>query len=155
MSVKTSHHVSFCKESTGDKWIFFSQRENNAEGILMPWRYDINSIRSCYWKYRQRHGSFHRAMKIMHSLTACILLIIDQLLLCTNASLIITVTSNHRCHDCLLNRLFRCRKKKQQRKHQCSASLAFVRRIHRWPLDSLTKGQLCENVSTWWRPHVI
>ena len=46
-------------------------------------------------------------------------------------------------------------RKNQPRKHQCSASLAFVRRIHRWPLDSLTKGQLCENVSTWWRPHVI
>ena len=28
-----------------------------------------------------------------------------------------------------------------QRKHQSSASLAFVRRIHRWPVNSRTKGQ--------------
>ena len=27
-----------------------------------------------------------------------------------------------------------------QRKHQCSASLAFVRGIHRWPVNSLHKG---------------
>ena len=37
--------------------------------------------------------------------------------------------SNHEPHDCLLNRLFGHRSKK----HQSSASLAFVRGIHRWP----------------------
>ena len=42
--------------------------------------------------------------------------------------------SSHQPHDCLLNRLFR------QRKHQSSASLAFVRGIHRWPLKSPHKG---------------
>ena len=36
-----------------------------------------------------------------------------------------------------------------QRKHQISASLAFVWGIHR----SRTKGQLRENVSIWWRHH--
>ena len=30
-----------------------------------------------------------------------------------------------------------------QRKHQSSASLAFVRRIHRWPVNSPHKGQWC------------
>ena len=29
-----------------------------------------------------------------------------------------------------------------QRKHQSSASLAFVRRIHRWPVNSLHKGSV-------------
>ena len=43
--------------------------------------------------------------------------------------------SNHRRLDCLLNRLFRRRKK-----HQSSASLAFVMGIHRWPVDSPHKG---------------
>ena len=38
-----------------------------------------------------------------------------------------------------------------QRKHQSSASLAFVRGIHRWPVNSPEKGQ---NVSIWWRHHV-
>ena len=38
--------------------------------------------------------------------------------------------SNHQPHDCLLNRLFR--RRSRQRKHQSSASLAFVRGIHRW-----------------------
>ena len=43
-----------------------------------------------------------------------------------------------------------------QRKHQSSASLAFVMGIHRWPVDSLTKGQSpgnAESVSIWWRHH--
>ena len=34
-----------------------------------------------------------------------------------------------------------------QRKHQSSASLAFVRGIHRWPASN------AENVSIWWRHH--
>ena len=46
--------------------------------------------------------------------------------------------SNHRHLDCLLNRLFR--KTVCSRKHQSSTSLAFVRGIHRWPVDSLHKG---------------
>ena len=40
--------------------------------------------------------------------------------------------SNHQPRDCLLNRLFRRRSKK----HQNSASLAFVWGIHRWPVNS-------------------
>ena len=43
--------------------------------------------------------------------------------------------SNHRRLDYLLNRWFRCR----SNKHQSSAPLAFVRGIHRWPVDSLHK----------------
>ena len=39
--------------------------------------------------------------------------------------------SNHQSHGCLLNRLFRCKSKK----HQSSASLAFVREIHRGPVN--------------------
>ena len=40
-----------------------------------------------------------------------------------------------------------------QRKHQSSASLVFVRGIHRWPVNSLHKGPIMENVSIWWRHH--
>ena len=41
-----------------------------------------------------------------------------------------------------------------QRKHQSSASLAFVRRIHRWPVNSPHNGASnAENVSIWWRNH--
>ena len=39
-----------------------------------------------------------------------------------------------------------------QRKHQSSASLAFVRGIHRWSVNSPHK-RLVENVSIWWRHH--
>ena len=46
--------------------------------------------------------------------------------------------SNHRRLDGLLSRLFRRRSKK----HQSSASLAFVRGIHRWQLVSPHKGQV-------------
>ena len=44
--------------------------------------------------------------------------------------------SNHQPKDCLLNRLFGG----DQRKHQSSASLAFVGGIHRWPVNSPQKG---------------
>ena len=40
------------------------------------------------------------------------------------------VVSTHQSHGCLLNRLIR------RRKHQSSASLAFVMGIHRWPVNS-------------------
>ena len=44
---------------------------------------------------------------------------------------------NYRRHDCLPNRFFSA---PDQRKHQSSASLTFVRRIHRWPVNSPHKG---------------
>ena len=43
---------------------------------------------------------------------------------------------NNQPHDCLLNHLFTQR----SRKHQSSASLVFVRGIHRWPVNSPHKG---------------
>ena len=46
--------------------------------------------------------------------------------------------SSHRRLICLLTRLFRRRSKKQQ----SSASLAFVRGIHGWPVDSPHKGPI-------------
>ena len=55
--------------------------------------------------------------------------------------------SNHLHIDCLLNCLFR------HRKHQSSISLAFVRGIHRWPVNSLHKGTVTENASIWWHHH--
>ena len=42
-----------------------------------------------------------------------------------------------------------------QRKHQSSASLAFVRGIQRWPENSPQMAGNAENVSIWWRHHVI
>ena len=43
--------------------------------------------------------------------------------------------SNHQPYDWLLNRLFR----RIQKKHESSASLAVVRGIHRWPVNSPLK----------------
>ena len=44
-----------------------------------------------------------------------------------------------------------------QRKHQSSASLAFVREIHRGPTDEFPTEMAsnAENVSIWWRHHVF
>ena len=59
--------------------------------------------------------------------------------------------SNHQPHDCLLNRLFRRRSK-----HQSSASLAFVRGIHRWPVNSFAQmASKAENVFILWRHHAL
>ena len=42
-----------------------------------------------------------------------------------------------------------------QRKHQRSASLAFVRGIHRWPFEfPPQRASNAENVSIWWRHHM-
>ena len=41
-----------------------------------------------------------------------------------------------------------------QRKHQSSALLAFVRGIHRWPVNSpRKKTSKAEKFSIWWRHH--
>ena len=40
-----------------------------------------------------------------------------------------------------------------QRKHQSSASLAFVRGIHRWPANSPHNELVTEIFSIWWRHH--
>ena len=40
-----------------------------------------------------------------------------------------------------------------QRKHQSSASLAFVRGIHWGPVNSLHKWPVTQNVFIWWRHH--
>ena len=56
--------------------------------------------------------------------------------------------SNHQFHDCLLNRLFRRRSKKTSKLRVT----AFVRGIHRWPVNSPTKGQWRGKcfVIMWW-----
>ena len=41
-----------------------------------------------------------------------------------------------------------------QRKHQSSASLAFVRGIHRWP-EPTQRASNAGNVYIWWRHHLI
>ena len=41
-----------------------------------------------------------------------------------------------------------------QRKHQSSASLAFVRWIHRWPVISPHKGPVTRKMF-WWRHHIL
>ena len=60
--------------------------------------------------------------------------------------------SNHRRLGGLLKRLFR----RISKKHQSSASLAFVRAIHGWPVNSLHKQMAsnAKNVSLWWRHDV-
>ena len=50
--------------------------------------------------------------------------------------------SNHQPHGCLLNRLFR----RSSKKHQSPASLAFVRGIHRWLVNSLHKGPVTQKM---------
>ena len=51
--------------------------------------------------------------------------------------------SNHRRLDCLLDHLFRHRSKK---KHQSSVSLAFVRGIHQWMVNSPHNGPVMQKM---------
>ena len=54
--------------------------------------------------------------------------------------------SDHLPHEWLLNLLFR--RRKYRRKHQCSESLAFVRGIHRSPVNSPQKGSVTRKMFT-------
>ena len=58
--------------------------------------------------------------------------------------------SNHQPHDYLRNRYSGT----DQRKHQSSASLAFVRGFHRTGEFPAQRASNAENVSIWWRHHV-
>ena len=51
--------------------------------------------------------------------------------------------SNHQPHDFVYSTVY---SGADQRKHQSSASLAFVRGIHRWPVNSLHKGPVTRKV---------
>ena len=42
-----------------------------------------------------------------------------------------------------------------QGKHQGSASLTFVKGIHRWWVVPVKRASNAENVSIWWGPHVV
>ena len=57
--------------------------------------------------------------------------------------------SNHLPPDCLLTVYSAA----DQRKHQSSASLSFVRGIHRSPVIPVQMASNAENVSIWWRHH--
>ena len=57
---------------------------------------------------------------------------------------------------CLLHRLFR----RKSKKTQSSASLGFLRRLHRWLVDSpygfpLQRANDAENFSIWWHHHAL
>ena len=66
--------------------------------------------------------------------------------------------SNHQPHDCLRNRLFRCRSRKTSKLRVTGLC---VRGIHRWPVNSPTvefpaqMASNAENDSIWWRHHAI
>ena len=56
--------------------------------------------------------------------------------------------SNHRRLHCLLNCCF----KRRSKKNQSSASLAFVRENHRWPVNSPHKWPVTRKMTSSWRP---
>ena len=65
---------------------------------------------------------------------------LSSFLILSSSSLVL---SNRQPHDCLTNLLFR----RRSRKHQSSASLAFMRGIHRWPMNSPQRASNAESVS--------
>ena len=91
---------------------------------------------------------FITAVSITHQNTRAISCICDDIIMslqwCHNES---DGISNHWRLDCLLNRLFWCRSKKIS---FSSLSLAFVRAIHRWPVNSLHKGPVTQKMFPWW-----
>ena len=74
----------------------------------------------------------------------------------TKSDVIMSAMASHWRLHYLLNRLFR----RKSKKTQSSASLAFVRGLQRWLLDSpygfpLQRATNAENFSIWWHHHVL
>ena len=66
-----------------------------------------------------------------------------------------TLQSCHSEQDCISIVYLNVHSDADQRKHQISASLAFVRVIHRWPVNSLHKASNAKNASIWWCHHEV
>ena len=63
------------------------------------------------------------------------------------------VVSNHQPHDCVYSSVY---SGADQSKYKISASLAFVKGIHRRPVNSPHKGPVTRKMFPfWWRHHVI
>ena len=60
--------------------------------------------------------------------------------------------SNHQPHDCLLNRLFRCRLKKTPKLRVTGLYVRNSPRTGEFPTQMASNA---ENVSIWWRHHVL
>ena len=60
--------------------------------------------------------------------------------------------SNHQPHDCLLNRLFRCRSKKTSKLRVTGLCVGNSPGTGEFPAQMASKA---ENVSIWWRHHEI
>ena len=58
--------------------------------------------------------------------------------------------SNHQPHDCLLNRLFRCRSKKTSQLHVTGLCVGNSQGTSEFPAQMASNA---ENVSIWWRHH--
>ena len=101
-----------------------------------PISYHVDgNIYTVYAEKQTRKMHHLRHGRVYFSISACISSRVNlsvtllSLLWCHNGR---DVVSNHQTRNCLLNRLFRRRSKKAS-KHP---SLAFVRGIHRWPMNS-------------------
>ena len=62
------------------------------------------------------------------------------------------VVSNHQPHDCLLDRLFRCRSKKTSKLRVTGLCAENSPETGEFPAQMASNA---ENVSIWWRPHVV
>ena len=125
-NIKAPRHWPLCGEFTGTGE-FPARRASNAENVSIWWRHHVLVV-----QYLQpQESNFFR--KKFNALWAQVIYSVS-IQWCHNER---DGVSNHQGLDGLLNCFFRRRSKK----HQSSASLAFVRGIHQWRVNSPHKGQ--------------
>ena len=105
------------------------QRKAHQDRVHILWvhipRFYFNPL------YPERYGENFKCVILQYVLTNDMYIIFSEI----NYNDVIMgalAVSNHQPHNCLLNRWFR----RRSRKHQSSTSLAFVRGIHRGPVNS-------------------
>ena len=139
-SAKTYSKCLAAKETSKTPNFVVSTRR--ADGRALHWanlQYDILNVTQCilkrvgrYFRWTNRYctgsGSYHYDDVIMTAMASQI------------TSLTIVYSTVYSDAD--------------QRKHQSSASLAFVRGIHRDRWIPAQRARYAENVSIWWRHHV-
>ena len=105
-----------------------------------PWAPRWRKRQGLTSRQRDQHGNQSLRKIVLSAWALYMCLIIDGaagvLLWCHNGRDGFSDHQHHNCLVCLLNRYSSA----DQRKHQSSASLAFVRGIQRWPVNSPQKG---------------
>ena len=138
-NIKAPRHWPLCGEFTG-AGEFPAQMASNAENVSIWWCHHVYDNKASYISCAmQPYITYQSGILLIHSyFHICVVLHYSDVIMSAMASQItsILIVYWNICSGA------------DQRKHQSSASLAFVRRIHRSPVNSPHKGSVTRKMFT-------